>query len=143
MRTIIIQITLILSLLAGFTLVPISVSAGCAPPGSSQGQEETGIGEAGGDCTDSGVTSAISAAVNILSYVAGFLAIVMILVSGFKYITSGGDSNKVGSAKNTLIFALVGIAIAAMAQFIAHYVYNQTNNTTSTGTTIYSESRLR
>ena len=51
----------------------------------------------------------------------------MIIISGFKYVTAGGDSAKVGSAKNTLIYALVGLVIAALAQFIVHFVFSVIN----------------
>ena len=48
----------------------------------------------------------------------------MIVYSGYNYITSGGDSGKVSSAKTTLIYALVGLLIAALAQIIVHFVIN-------------------
>lgn len=74
------------------------------------------------DCNNkgAGVTNIVAAAVKILSFIAGIAAIIMVLISGFKYITSGGDAGKVSSAKNTLIYALVGIAVAAVAQVLVH-----------------------
>lgn len=76
------------------------------------------------DCSGTGVTSIVSTVVNILSYVVGILAIIMIIIAGFKYITAGGDSNQVSSAKSTLIYAIVGLVIAALAQVIVHEVLN-------------------
>ena len=46
----------------------------------------------------------------------------MIIVSAFKYITSGGDSNKVASAKSSLIYAIIGLVIVGLAQFIVNFV---------------------
>ncbi|HEY1064365.1 MAG TPA: pilin [Candidatus Saccharimonadales bacterium] len=60
--------------------------------------------------------------VNILSMIVGVIAVVMIIVGGFRYITSGGDSGNVSGAKNTLIYAIVGLVIVALAQFIVHFV---------------------
>lgn len=60
--------------------------------------------------------------VNIFSIVVGIVAVIMIIVGGFKYITSGGQSEGVSSAKNTIIYALVGLVIVALAQFIVHFV---------------------
>jgi Type IV secretion system pilin len=60
--------------------------------------------------------------VNILSIVVGAVAVIVVVYSGFRYITSGGDSNKVSAAKNTLIYALVGVAVAALAQTLIHFV---------------------
>jgi hypothetical protein len=46
----------------------------------------------------------------------------MILVGGLKYTTSGGDASSVSSAKNTIIYALVGLIVAAFAQFLVRFV---------------------
>ena len=58
----------------------------------------------------------------------------MIMVGGFKYITSGGDSGKISSAKATIIYALVGLVIVAMAQFIVRFAIRTTTNPPSTNT---------
>jgi hypothetical protein len=49
----------------------------------------------------------------------------MIIWGGFKYITSGGDSNNVSGAKNTIIYAIIGLVIVALAQLIVHFVISQ------------------
>jgi hypothetical protein len=46
----------------------------------------------------------------------------MIVWGGLRYITSGGDSNKLSSAKNTIIYALIGLIIVALSQFIVRFV---------------------
>ncbi len=60
--------------------------------------------------------------VNFLSVIVGIVAVIMIIVGGFKYITSGGESGNVSGAKNTLIYAIVGLIIVALAQFIVNFV---------------------
>lgn len=65
--------------------------------------------------------------VNILSLIVGIVAVIMIIFGGFRYITSGGDSGNVSSAKNTLIYAIVGLVIVALAQFIVHFVLASLN----------------
>jgi hypothetical protein len=60
--------------------------------------------------------------VNLLSVIVGIVAVIMIIVGGFRYITSGGESSNVSGAKNTLIYAIVGLIIVALAQFIVHFV---------------------
>jgi hypothetical protein len=54
-----------------------------------------------------------------------------IIVGGLRYITSGGDSGNVSTAKNTIIYAIVGLVIVALAQLIVHFVLNQTSNLTT------------
>jgi len=46
----------------------------------------------------------------------------MIIFGGFKYITSGGDAGGVTGAKNTILYAIVGLVIVALAQVIVRFV---------------------
>ena len=78
--------------------------------------------DAGDDLTD-----IITTIVNIVSVVVGVVAVIMIIWGGAKYITSGGESGKITSAKNTIIYALIGLVIVALAQVIVHFVLNKTS----------------
>ncbi len=60
--------------------------------------------------------------INLFSLVVGVISVIMIIFGGLKYITSGGDSGNVGSAKNTIIYALVGLVVVALAQFMVRFV---------------------
>jgi hypothetical protein len=66
--------------------------------------------------------------VNILSLIVGILAVIMIIYGGLRYITSGGSSEGVGGAKNTIIYAIIGLVIVALAQLIVHFVLNAAFN---------------
>jgi len=108
----------------GLALAPAVVSA--APASGSQNAVCAGIGLGGGDCDGSnaqkGLADLASTIINIISILLGVVAVIMIIVGGFKYVTSNGDSNAIGSAKNTIIYALVGLAVAALAQFLVKFV---------------------
>ena len=52
----------------------------------------------------------------------GILSVIMIMVGGFRYIVSNGDSNSLKGAKDTILYALVGVVIALFAQVIARFV---------------------
>lgn len=80
------------------------------------------------DTTTGSLNDLLAKAINIFSLVVGVIAVVMIIVGGLRYITSGGDANKVGAAKTTIIYALVGLVVVALAQLIVHFVLTQTNN---------------
>lgn len=73
------------------------------------------------------INKIVTQVVNIFSIVVGIVAVIMIIVGGFKYITSGGDSNSITSAKNTIIYALIGLVIVALSQFIVQFVLNKVN----------------
>ena len=114
-------------------IVPIFASAGsayaatapppaCATSTTPQGQVITGIGQTGANCSTTGVDSLITSIVKIISIAVGVLAVIMIIYAGFLYITSGGDSGKITKAKNALIYAIIGLFIASLAQFIVHFV---------------------
>lgn len=72
------------------------------------------------------VESVAKTTVKILSYFVGVVAVVMIIIGGFLYLTSGGDSNRVASAKNTIIYAIVGLVIALLAQALVRFVFAKT-----------------
>ena len=64
----------------------------------------------------------IARVINTLSVFVGVIAVIMIMVGGFKYATAAGDSNKVTSAKNTIVYAIIGLVIVALAQVIVKFV---------------------
>lgn len=66
----------------------------------------------------------ITSVVNLLSSITGVLAVIMIVYGGLRYVTSGGASDKVGNAKNIILYALIGLAVVALAQFIVKFVLN-------------------
>lgn len=102
-------------------------SAGDACNGLSQLGDTTCGQTNGRDNGQSKIEKFAGDIVNILSIVAGIIAVIMIIIAGIRYITSGGDSNAVGGAKTALIYALIGIAIAALAQVLVHFVLSATN----------------
>ena len=81
-----------------------------------------------GSCTNAGTKSSgkvdniVELVINIFSMVVGVIAVIMIIVGGFKFITAGGDSGKVTSARSTIIYALIGLVIVALAQVIVRFV---------------------
>lgn len=75
-----------------------------------------------GGLTASGLVKTV---VNILSIVVGIIAVIYIIIGGVKYITSSGDANNITAAKNTIVFAIVGLIIVAFAQIIVKFVMNK------------------
>ena len=67
----------------------------------------------------------IKVVLQLLSLVAGVIAVIMLIVGGLKYITSQGDSAGVASARNTIIYSLVGLVIVVFAQIIVKFVLSK------------------
>jgi len=76
---------------------------------------------------DTTVNNTITLVINTFSIIVGFISVVMLIYGGFKYITSSGDSGKVTSAKNTILYALIGLVIVFLAQIIVKFVIGKTN----------------
>lgn len=86
-----------------------------------------GVGAASGTggCTTSDGTSInklIDTIINVLSLLVGIVAVIMIIIGGFQYITSGGDSGKITTAKHTILYAVIGLVVVAFAQTIVKFV---------------------
>jgi cytochrome bd-type quinol oxidase subunit 2 len=83
-------------------------------------------GGAGG-CTDTTksaekVNSTLKAVVNILSFIVGVICVIMIIIAGLRFVTSGGDGSSTAGARNTIIYAVVGLIVVLMAQVIVNFV---------------------
>ena len=77
-----------------------------------------------------GVGSTITTIINLLSAVGGVAAVIVIVVAGLRYVTSGGKEEGVKNAKNGILYAIIGLVVIALAQLIVHFVLNQTTNAT-------------
>ncbi len=131
------QLLLSLILLAVPVVAPLALTSGAQAQVNPGCLDDTGNPEdclrggacIGDDCltenADDRVSGMINTIINIFSVVVGVVSVIMIIVGGFKYITSGGDSGNVSSAKNTILYAIVGLIIVALAQVIVQFVLNR------------------
>ncbi len=86
------------------------------------GSINSGVKDAGGGTTNSNLGVNIKSIVNVLLYVLGAIAVIMIVIGGIRYALSGGDSNSVTGAKNTILYAVVGLVVAMLAYAIVNWV---------------------
>lgn len=141
MRRIFFCLTLIFSLLVGATVVTTTSYA--LDKKAEQGFR-AGLFEAGGidpdECKDAGgtvkdnscvdkdgkpidsVSKMLQSIINLLLFISGILAVILIVVGGFRYVTSNGDSGAASKAKNTIIYAAIGLVIAIMAYAIVNFI---------------------
>lgn len=64
-------------------------------------------------------------AVDILTFLVGAISVIAIVIAGFMYVTSGGEPEKTKKAKNTIIYALVAVVLAMLANAIVGFVLDQ------------------
>lgn len=67
----------------------------------------------------------VQTVINILLIAAGIVAVIMIIIGGFRYVTSNGDANAATAARNTIMYAVVGLIIAGLAFVIVNFVVSQ------------------
>lgn len=113
----IIPAVLSLALAVTFTLAP----AAGAFSGTAQGGADAARGS---DQTadlfgDAGIFSTIT---NVLLYILGAISVIMIIIGGLRYVVSGGNSTNVTAAKNTILYAIVGIVVALLSYAIINFV---------------------
>jgi hypothetical protein len=102
-----------------------------APPVQALTANQQQVCEAIGsdkDCTKTegtDINSTIATVLNLFSTLIGVVAVLMIMYAGFKYTTAAGDSSKIASAKNTLIYAVIGLIVAALAKVIVRFTIHQ------------------
>ena len=70
---------------------------------------------------DNGVFSRIT---NTVLLIVGLISVIMLVYGGLRYILSGGDSKKVTDAKNTVLYAIIGLIISLLAFAIVNFVLN-------------------
>jgi len=74
------------------------------------------------------INNLVRTVVNLLSAVVGIVAVIMIIVGGFRYVTSGGNDTSVTAAKNTILYAIIGLIVVALAQIIVRFTLSKLTN---------------
>ena len=69
------------------------------------------------------VQDIVSNIINWILYIVGVVSIVMIIVGGIRYAASAGNEKNVTAAKNTIIYALIGLAAAALSWVLVNFVF--------------------
>lgn len=75
------------------------------------------------DMSTKPIGTTIGNVVNVLLYFVGAIAVIIMIWGGFQYITSSGDSQKATTAKNTIMYAVIGIVVVVMSYAIVNWVF--------------------
>jgi len=62
--------------------------------------------------------------VNVLLFVIGAISVIMVVIGGLRYVTSGGDANQTKAAKDTILYSVIGLIVAILAYAIINFVVN-------------------
>jgi len=88
---------------------------------SAADQIKTGV-----DSVSSGdsatLPSTFKTIVNVMLYILGAISVIMIVIGGIRYTISGGDSSSTKAAKDTILYAVIGLIVAILAYAIVNFV---------------------
>jgi hypothetical protein len=122
-----------LTLLSVFALVgiamsvPAYVSAAPPPPPVEPTQSiQDGLNsvDSSNPATRRPLSERIREVVNVILFVLGAIAVIMIIIGGIRYVVSAGDSGAITGAKNTILYAVIGLVVALLAFAIVNFVVN-------------------
>ena len=122
------KVSVILASLLALPVIAFGVTTLMADSASAQLNLESGINSAKGTGAPDNVTEddgLIKKVVNLLLWAIGIVSVIMIIIGGIRYATSNGDSNNVTAAKNTIMYAVIGLVIAIFAYAIVNFVLTQ------------------
>ena len=78
--------------------------------------------QAAGDSGSGSLSGSLRTISDILLFVLGAIAVIVIIIGGIRYATSGGDSGQVKSAKDTILYAVIGLVVAILAYAIVRFI---------------------
>jgi len=99
---------------ASLLTLPLMGMAQVIPPNPISGVPETG----------QGLLDLIQKVATWIAIIFFAVAVIFIVLAAFGYLTSGGDQEKVASAKNKIVFSIVAIIVAALAFAIPRLIFN-------------------
>lgn len=115
-----------LAIITGFTVALVAaLLTRSFPVAAIGGSLEEGVQSARGEgvpTTLFGDAGIITTATNFLLFIAGALAVIMLIWGGIRYTVSGGNASAVTAAKNTILYAIVGLIIAFLAFAAVNWV---------------------
>jgi ABC-type Fe3+ transport system permease subunit len=69
-----------------------------------------------------GAGGIFSTITSVLLFVVGAISVIMIVIGGLRYVISGGNSSAISAAKNTILYAVIGLVVAILAYALIHFV---------------------
>ena len=115
------------TLLIAFGMVFSGIGLALAPTAAPVYADATseisrGAAATGGSGDVNTLPTKVKGIINVILYIVGILAVVMIIFGGIKYMTSAGDQSAVTSAKNTILYGIIGLVITLLAYAIVQFV---------------------
>lgn len=69
-----------------------------------------------------GSTGIFTTLTNVMLFIVGAISVIMVVVGGLRYVISGGNSTNITAAKNTILYAVIGLIVAILAYAMINFV---------------------
>lgn len=69
-----------------------------------------------------GATGVFTTVSNVMLFAIGAISVIMVIIGGLRYVISGGDSTAITAAKNTILYAIIGVLVALFAYAMINFV---------------------
>lgn len=115
------QMLIILGIITGFGMVAMPTASAVDVFGGCEGASDSAVCGAKGDDAN----SFIKTLVDTLLFILGAISVLVIILAGIMYATSGGDATNVKRAKDMLLYAVIGLVVALLAYAIVGFVLGQ------------------
>ena len=104
----------------GLVALPLAVATTAQAQPAKSIQE--GVNGIGGNESQPELEDGIKDIVNVLLFILGAIAVIMIIIGGIRYTTSNGDASNIKAAKDTILYAVIGLIVAILAYAIVNFV---------------------
>ena len=111
--------------LGAVTIALAGVPVEAASCGSAKQCIDQGLTASGASGTPGDLSTILTTVTNILLFLMGAVSVIMIIIGGFRYVTSQGDQTQMQSAKNTILYAVIGVVVSIAAYAIVSFVVAQ------------------
>ncbi len=109
---------LMASLMIGLSVVPAAGAVNVLDTSCGSAQGKNAVCQAKGD----DLNTTMKKVINMLLYIVGLVSVISIIIGGILYTTSVGDQSKIQTAKNTIMYAVIGLVVAILAFAIVNFV---------------------
>lgn len=106
----------------GLAVVPAPLVFAQACTGSAVECATKGFEQVGGSENQTSLTDQIRTITNVLLFILGAIAVIMIIIGGIRYTTSNGEASHIKSAKDTILYSVIGLVVAILAYAIVNFV---------------------
>ena len=102
--------------------IPAVVTTGTVVAQNAADKMKEGLDKVGGQENTTSLEDNIKTVTNVLLFVLGAIAVIMIIIGGIRYATSNGDASATKAAKDTIMYAVIGLIVAILAYAIVRFV---------------------